>query len=316
MALYNSGGAIMKNDSVAKSIEMFKAVLDGKTYETVGKTSGMTRSAVEQRVKALARDLQMVVGVEGVDEDVMPTVESMRTWKASYLEALEHYQPERVPGRRGRNAAVTEKEIDLAIERTRQMSNCKSRDVALLLVLFATAAKPLEIARLQVCDYLRADGSVRKESRMRPEVAVNGKARPLFFASAKANAAIDAYLDERLQRGHGVTKAASYRGLEPVSRLFLTNEGNAMPIRIRQKGHQRHYHCGMILDIYRKIFARTGMKGVSALSARRTVAQKLKERGTDDEDIGLILGLKEKNSVRNLLPSEPQPLKAVVKELV
>lgn len=151
---------------------------------------------------------------------------------------------------------------------------------------------------------------------MRPEVAVNGKARPLFFASAKANVAIDAYLDERLQRGHGISKTTSYRGLDPVSRLFLTNEGNAIPIRIRQKGQQRHYHCGMMLDIYRKIFARTGMKGVSALSARRTVAQKLKERGTDDEDIGLILGLKEKNSVRNLLPSEPQPLKAVVKELV
>lgn len=316
MASYNFGGVIMKYDSVAKSIEMFKAVLAGKTYEAVGKTSGMTRSAVEQRVKALARDLQAVVGVEGVDEDVMPSVESMRTWKECYLEALEHYQPERVTGRRGRNAAVTEKEIDLAVERTRQMSNCKNRDVALLLVLFATAAKPLEIARLQVCDYLRADGSVREESVMRPEVAVNGKARPLFFSSAKANAAIDTYLEERLQRGHGVTETASYRGLDPVSRLFLTNEGNEMPIRIRQKGHQRHYHCGMILDIYRKIFARTGMKGVSALSARRTVAQKLKERGTDDEDIGRLLGLKEKNSVRNLLPREPQPLKAVVKELV
>ncbi len=306
----------MKNDSVAKSIDMLKSVLDGKTYEAVAQASGMTRSAVEQRVKALARDLQLVVGVEGVDEDVMPTATSMRTWRENYLEALEHYQPERVAGRRGRNAAVSEKEIDLAAERTRRMSNCQNRDVALLLVLFATAAKPLEIARLQICDYLRPDGSIREESIMRPEVAVNGKARPLFFASAKANAAVDAYLNERLQRSHGVTMTALYRGLDPVSRLFLTNEGNEMPIGIRQKGRQRHYHCGMILDIYRKIFARTGLKGVSALSARRTVAQKLKERGTDDEDIGLILGLKERNSVRNLLPREPQPLKAVVKELV
>lgn len=316
MASYNSGGAIMNNDSEAKSIEMLKAVLNGKTYETVGKTLGLTRSAVEQRVKALARDLQTVVGVEGVDEDETPTIASMRAWRENYLEALEHYRPDRTAGRQGRNGAVTEKELDLAVERTRQTSNCKNRDVALLLVLFSTAAKPLEIARLEVRDYLHENGAVREDSLMRPEVAVNGKARPLFFASAKANAAVDAYLQERLRRGHGVTKAAEYRGLDPMSRLFLTDEGHAMPIKIRQKGQQRHYLCGVILDIYRKIFARSGLKGVSALSARRTVAQKLKERGTDDEGIGKILGLKEKASVRNLLPKHPQPLKVAVKELV
>ncbi len=302
--------------SVAKSIDMLKAVLDGKTYEAVAQTFGMTRSAVEQRIKALARDVQAVVGVEGVDENVMPTAASMRRWKESYLEALEHYQPERASGRRGRNAAVTEKEIDLAVDRTRRMSRCPNRDVALLLVLFASAAKPLEIARLEVRDYLYADGSVREESILRADAAVNGKARPLFFVSAKANAAIDAYLDERLQRGHGVTSMASYRGLDPASRLFLTDEGKAMPIRVRKKDSRCHSHCGLILDIYRKIFARTGIKGVSALSARRTVAQKLKERGTDDKNIGRILGLKEKNSVRNLLSNRPQPLKAMVKELI
>lgn len=188
--------------------------------------------------------------------------------------------------------------------------------MALLLVLFSTAAKPLEIARLEVRDYLHANGSVREDSVMRPEVAVNGKARPLFFASAKANAAIDTYLDERVRCGHGVAMSAAYRGPDPMSRLFLTDDGKAMPIKIRQKGKQRHYLCGAILDVYRKIFARSGLKGVSALSARRTVAQKLKERGTGDEDIGKILGLKEKNSVRNLLPKQRQSLNVVVKELV
>ncbi len=52
---------------------MLKAILDGKTYVAVAQESGLSRSAVEQRVKALARDLQMVVGVERVDEDEVPT---------------------------------------------------------------------------------------------------------------------------------------------------------------------------------------------------------------------------------------------------
>jgi uncharacterized protein YerC len=59
----------MRSESVAKSIQMLKGVLDGKTYVAIARESGLSRSAVEQRVKALARDLETVVGVERVDED-------------------------------------------------------------------------------------------------------------------------------------------------------------------------------------------------------------------------------------------------------
>jgi uncharacterized protein YerC len=52
----------MRVESVAKSIQMLKGILDGKTYLAVAQESGLSRSAVEQRVKALARDLQTVVG--------------------------------------------------------------------------------------------------------------------------------------------------------------------------------------------------------------------------------------------------------------
>ena len=43
----------MRVESVAKSIKMLKGVLDGKTYVAVAQESGLSRSAVEQRVKAL-----------------------------------------------------------------------------------------------------------------------------------------------------------------------------------------------------------------------------------------------------------------------
>jgi transposase-like protein len=56
----------MRAESVAKSIKMLKGILDGKTYVAVAREYGVSRSAVEQRVKALARDLQTVVGVERV----------------------------------------------------------------------------------------------------------------------------------------------------------------------------------------------------------------------------------------------------------
>ena len=309
----------MTAESAARSIKMLKAILDGKTYVAVAQESGVSRSAIEQRVKALARDLQSVVGVERVDETEVPTVQGMRARKDNYLEALEHYRPQRVVNANKRSRALTREDIERAVAMTRQHSSCRNRDAALLLVLFATAAKPLEIARLEVRDCLTEEGAVREESLMRAEVAINGKERPLFFASTKVVAAMDAYLEERVRRGQGTKTWTKYRGLDPHTRLFLTADGNAMPIKVRTIDNRRQHRCGVILDIYRRIFARAGLKGVSALCARRTAAERLIERGCDIDQVGAMLGLTERSSVRNLIQNDQESrksLKTVVRELV
>ena len=95
----------MRVESVAKSIQMLKGILDGKTYLAVAQESELSRSAVEQRVKSLARDLQTVVGVECVDEDEVPTVKGMRARKDNYLEALDHYRPTAACGERWQGVA-------------------------------------------------------------------------------------------------------------------------------------------------------------------------------------------------------------------
>ena len=92
--------------------------------------------------------------------------------------------------------------------------------MALIFVLFCTGAKPIEIARLEVRDYLNRDGSVRESSEMRSEAAVNRRSRPLFFTSSRTRAAVDAYLIERARRklgvaGSGATGDGAYRGLDP-----------------------------------------------------------------------------------------------------
>lgn len=309
----------MEAESLAKSIKMLKAILDGKTYVAVAQESGLSRSAVEQRVKALARDLETVVGVEWVDEDEVATVKEMRARKDNYLEALEHYNPQRVADIYKGPRGLTDQGIERAVAAIRQHSKCKKRDTALLLVLLSTAAKPLEIARLLVSDYLTEDGLVREESAMRVAAAINGTERPLFFASTKVVASIDAYLEERARRGQGMKDKTKYRGLDPDSRLFLTGDGHELPIRVRAMGDRRQYRCGVLLDVYRRIFARARLKGVSALSARRTIAEKLVDRGCDVNQVGAVLGLKERNSVRNLIQNEHEPLKSlktVVRELV
>src|SRR5207244_7525006 len=109
--------------------------------------------------------------------------------------------------------------------------------------------------------------------------------------------AVDACLEERVRRGQPAIKGPKYRGLDPCSRLFLTGDGHDMPIAVRAIGKSRQYRCGIILDIYRRIFTRAGLKGVSALCARRTIAERLTARGCDVDQVGAVLGLTERNSV-------------------
>jgi integrase len=186
-------------------------------------------------------------------------------------------------------------------------------------VLFCTGAKPIEIARLEVRDYLNSDGSIRERSEMRPETAVNGRSRPLFFTSSRACAAVDAYLVERRRRKLGVTVAASgldaYRGLDPSSALFLTEGGWPFEIGGRGPNDQRET-CRLMIATLRSIFKRAGWTGVTAQSARRVVARRLADKGADGAQVGEILGLSSSRAVRRLLGSNRRPLENLARELV
>ena len=141
----------MTVESAARSIKMLKAILDGKTYVAVAQESGLSRSAVEQRVKALARDLQTVVGVERVDEDEVPTVQGDASAEGrTILKRSSTITRNAWSNAAKRPRALPDEDIERAVAVIRQHSNCRKRDTALLLVLFSTAAKPLEIARLEV----------------------------------------------------------------------------------------------------------------------------------------------------------------------
>lgn len=55
------------------------------------------------------------------------------------------------------------------------------------------------------------------------------------------------------------------------------------------------------METYDKLFRYAEIKNVSARSARRTVVSRLYERGADEAQVGLLLGLSERSAVRALL---------------
>jgi integrase len=211
---------------------------------------------------------------------------------------------------------LSPQEVAAGAARLRARSANPVEDLALYFLMLATGARPLEIARLQVLDYLSAEGTVRTTSELRAEVAINGRARPLHFRSVRLVAAIDAYLAQRLQHREGTGQDKRYRGLDPQSRLFLSPTGQGFEILTYGDNGQRRFRCRAIQETYRRIWRCAGFKNLTTLDARHTVADRLYSRGADEMQVGQLLGISERGAVRQMFPRRLPTLEQLADELV
>ena len=176
-------------DSAAHSVEMLKAVIDGATYETVAAQFGVTRTAVERRIKSLAIHLSKAGSIKGLNEQGAAFVRRLRQHRDAILAALAGFEPPAPFGPR-ETRVVSGEEVAQAALRIKSRSQRPWHDLSLFYLLFATGARPLEIARLEVRDYLYTIGDVRRESALRAEAAITGKARPLYFHCTRLDQAL------------------------------------------------------------------------------------------------------------------------------
>lgn len=192
------------------------------------------------------------------------------------------------------------------------------RDVALLAVLYSTGVTPNEAAKLIVSDYLGADGSVRVESTLRPEIAFNGKARPLLWANVKAREALDDYLRYRRDAGHGTSTArAAYQGLDPASPLFLSCDGAPFAFTRRvTRTSAVSYSCETLNEIIRRLHTQAGIESGNASAARRTFAVNLHRQGRSPKLIQRLIGVSSLAAVKRLVDGDPVTLASVVRGVI
>ena len=134
-----------------QSIEMLLLVIDGGTYDAVATAFGITRTAVERRVKAVAFRLARQIGIEGLNEGAVNFVGRLRQRRDAVVEALQQFDPDRTEAS-ALPRVMTAQEVEQAALRIRGRSQQRRRDVALVYMLFATGARPLEIATMEVGD--------------------------------------------------------------------------------------------------------------------------------------------------------------------
>jgi integrase len=275
-------------------------MLQGQTYDRIAEQFRVTKSTVSKSVTDLARDLQSVVGVIGIDEDSAPTAHVIRAHAQDYLEALEHFVPLAKPAGTTSPSILSEMHIDQLVLHTARHSRCKQRDIALLLMLIHTGARPNEIARLTVADYIDAAGEHRSPPRLPAGAASNGIARPLLLRDATVLYWLDAYLAWRVAAGYGVSDRSEYRGLQGDSSLFLSRTGESFTSPCGKATSEKGLH-----DVLQRIFRYANLPGVSVLGARRSVAHRLQADGCTPEEIAFYLGTRA-GTVRRLLSKSTQ----------
>lgn len=285
---------------------VFRNVLAGHNLANAGAFAGWSRQRTEQNVKSLALQLQRVVGVVNVGLGCQPSLQHLRAHKQDYLEALEHYVPEKAVTPQKQPAPIAIRELTALIKFVMQRGRAGPRDRALILMLFATGAKPGEIAMLTVADYLSASGAVRAESVMRASITFNRRPRPLLFVQSELIDAIDAYLRERVLLCHGCGKPGAYRGLDPDSRLFLRSNGSVFQGPNERAGLQ---------SLYSRLFHLAGLGANSIYCARRDAVRRLFFLGASVNDIADLVGLS-KRSVQRMLGADRRPLLHVMKEII
>ena len=304
----------MKPQTIEQAKEMLVDLLDlGCSYCEAGARHGIARSTAERQVKALVRTIAAQCPIPGLDDSSLSSLVLLRSASAAVLSAVQCFDPTRVATT---PAPRSFDDFPQAIRRLRARSENPNRDVALLVMLFSSGAKPLEIARLSVDDYLHPDGTVRTCSEIGAAAAARRRARPLYFLNARVCDALDAYLEERVRRQLGArASGGAYRGLDPHSALFLTEDGRPFAVKCRSVDDLRP--CSPVLiATYRGIFVRAGWNGANTQIVRRHVAQRLTERGATKKQLGQLLGLSSGRSVQRLLERKPLALDCLVRDLV
>jgi len=177
------------------------------------------------------------------------------------------------------------------------------RDLALVHVLTGTGLTPIEIAALQIADFLNEDGTIRERARLRSEAARNARTRPLLWTCPAVTNAVTAYLAERSVVFGGCAHDKPYLGFKPQSPLFLST--NRAPVATGGKVRDQRKRCAALHERIQRLLRQAGLAEYSSFYARKVFAARLHAAGASTKEIAQLLGVVRPVRVRQMIDDVP-----------
>ena len=191
--------------------------------------------------------------------------------------------------------ALSPKQINKLLSRCELMTHSEMKKCAL--VLSHAAMRVTEIALIDTKNLLYPSGRIREEIHLPSKICKMLKPRTVWLTNPKSREIIQQGIDFRKRKGWGISPGSSaYQGLNPNSRFIYSNRGGPYAITDKKrelKGGEVELYgaCDSLEKVIRQIYKRSGMKGASSHSGRKSlVTNSVIRKGVPLETMAKILG--------------------------
>lgn len=191
-------------------------------------------------------------------------------------------------------------------------SDFGERDVAIIVAAMVWGLTPSELTLLRVCDVLSESGAFHRKWLLPESVAYNGTSRELqtpehvipFF---------DDYIDWRLAESLSLGDQAGYRGLAPLSALFLNDRGGAYKLSPRTKGGDSYQPRAMSAKL-QVLIDRAGFDATVS-TFRDSWIKLMYDYGCDCKELMRISGVRQRETIDRKTRPAPRDTDHVFKDI-
>ncbi|OEF54808.1 site-specific recombinase [Vibrio tasmaniensis 1F-267] len=193
---------------------------------------------------------------------------------------------------RAKAKSLTPSQIRKLLVRCQLMQNPELKRV--VLALSFSTLRVSELAQLTVDDVLMPTGKIKEEIYLRASLCKRRKPRSIWL-SKLAKQMIQEWVDYRKSHNWATTFNNTYQGLNPLSKLVLNNRARSYSMkrktRINQAGEQVDYQACDVLELMiRNLYQRSGLKGCSSHTGRRSYGSNMNAQGIELNAIQRALG--------------------------
>ncbi|CAK2502012.1 putative site-specific recombinase [Vibrio crassostreae] len=193
---------------------------------------------------------------------------------------------------RAKAKSLTPSKIRKLLVRCQLMQNPELKRV--VLALSFSTLRVSELAQLTVDDVLMPTGKIKEEIYLRASLCKRRKPRSIWL-SKLAKQMIQEWVDYRKSHNWATTFNNTYQRLNPLSKLVLNNRARSYSMkrktRINQAGEQVDYQACDVLELMiRNIYQRSGLKGCSSHTGRRSYGSNMNAQGVELNAIQRALG--------------------------